>query len=79
MEGNDINRMMSHIIHGNDITDNKGEVPVVSSGDEVRFISSLEVVDTVDPLLVPLQSEVGSRGSQLPHLMCERETTQELK
>ena len=62
--------MMSHINHVNYITDNKGEVPVVGSGDEVRFISSLEIVDTVDSLLVTLQSEVGSGRPQLPHLVC---------
>ena len=43
-------------------------IPVIGSGDEVRFISSLEIVYTVDTLVMALQGEVGVRRAKLPHL-----------
>lgn len=41
---------------------------VVSPRYEVGFVSSIVVANTVHPLVVALQSEVGGLGAQLPHL-----------
>lgn len=41
---------------------------IISPRYEVGLVSSAVVINTVDPLLMALQSEVGSPGAQLPHL-----------
>ena len=45
--------------------------PVIRPRDEVRLVAALEVVDTVDSLVMALQGEVGVRGAELPHLRGE--------
>ena len=38
------------------------------TGDEVGAVAAAEVLDAVDPLLVPLQGEVGRALTDRPHL-----------
>ena len=47
--------------------------PVIRPRDEVWLVAALEVVDTVDSLVMALQGEVGVRGTELPHLRGGRE------
>lgn len=63
------------VIHLYLIVPDLGQV-VVSPRYEVGLVSSAVVADTVYPLLVALQSEVGSLGAQLPHLQHQQRQKQ---